>query len=246
MIRPYSQTAQQLDSLRARTAWWFFPEAMSGVTGICNNSARRAETIRQEIEERLGPAARFQLDEITDAEAMRMRAENAPADGNDLMENPAVRHHLEQMLRAHWHDWIDTAIPALGGQTPQRAARTVDGRQAVEALLLDAERTAAYDPERAGIEKAMIADVRRRLKLDRPLRRRGTGLTAEERDQRIAQIKMRNTAFGDKRLHDLYTGLALRLCEMIAASEGLNIHRGRIEIWAAAIVYAIAQLNFLY
>ncbi len=219
---------------------------MSGVTGICNNSARRAETIRQEIEERLGPAARFQLDEITDAEAMRMRAENAPADGNDLMENPAVRHHLEQMLRAHWHDWIDTAIPALGGQTPQRAARTVDGRQAVEALLLDAERTAAYDPERAGIEKAMIADVRRRLKLDRPLRRRGTGLTAEERDQRIAQIKMRNTAFGDKRLHDLYTGLALRLCEMIAASEGLNIHRGRIEIWAAAIVYAIAQLNFLY
>ncbi len=210
------------------------------------NSARRADTVRGEIVERLGPAARFQLDEITDAEAMQMRAMNASADENDLMENPAVRHHLEQMLRAHWQDWIDTAIPALGGQTPQRAARTADGREAVEALLLDAERLSADDPVRAGLERPMIADVRRRLKLDRPLRRRGPGPNAGQRDQRIAQIKMRITAFGDQRLHDVYTGFALRLCEMIAASEGLNIHRGRIEIWAAAIVYAIAQLNFLF
>jgi hypothetical protein len=175
-----------------------------------------------------------------------MKAENASANGNALMADPEVRHHIEQMLRAHWHSWIDTAIPVLGGQTPQRAVRTADGREAVEALLLDAERTAADDPVRAEIERALIADVRRRLKLDRSLRRTGAKPDAAQLNERVAQIKKRITEFGDRRLHDVYTGFALRLCEMIADSEWLNIHRGRIDIWAAAIVYAIAQLNFLF
>ncbi len=184
--------------------------------------------------------------ENTDGDAMLMKAENAPDEDHALVDDPVVRHHLEQMLRAHWHSWVDTAIPALGGQTPQRAVRTADGRESVEALLREAEKTAADDPLRADIERAMIADVRRRLKLDRPLRRTAAKPDSAQLNERVAQIKKRITEFGDRRLHDVYTGFALRLCETIADSERLNIHRGRIEIWAAAMVYAIAQLNFLF
>ncbi len=41
-------------------------------------------------------------------------------------------------------------------------------------------------------------------------------------------------------------GLALKLCDKIGRMRKLSIQRGRIEIWAAAIVYVIARLNFLF
>ncbi len=52
--------------------------------------------------------------------------------------------------------------------------------------------------------------------------------------------------FGRQRLNETYTGYALALCAAAAACPELNLQRGRIEIWAAAMVYAIAQLNFLF
>ncbi|MBW2198889.1 MAG: hypothetical protein JRF58_13835, partial [Deltaproteobacteria bacterium] len=53
-------------------------------------------------------------------------------------------------------------------------------------------------------------------------------------------------AFGRKKLNDMYTDLALKLCEKIGRMRKLSIQRGRQEIWAAAIVYAIARINFLF
>jgi hypothetical protein len=44
----------------------------------------------------------------------------------------------------------------------------------------------------------------------------------------------------------MYTDLALKLCEKIGRMRKLSIQRGRQEIWAAAIVYAIARINFLF
>jgi len=52
--------------------------------------------------------------------------------------------------------------------------------------------------------------------------------------------------FGRARLNSMYTGFALKLCDRIARLRKLSIQRGRIEIWAAAIVYVIARLNFLF
>ena len=43
-------------------------------------------------------------------------------------------------MERHWESWIDEKIPALGGKTPRQAVRDRDGREMVEALLLDAER----------------------------------------------------------------------------------------------------------
>jgi len=101
-------------------------------------------------------------------------------------------------------------------------------------------------PVRSAIEREFIADVRQRLKLDRPLGRRTGTSDPKQLAERIAQIKDRIAEFGDKRLDDTYTGFATGLCDAVAATDRLYIHRGRIDIWAAAIVYAIAQLNFLF
>ncbi len=53
-------------------------------------------------------------------------------------------------------------------------------------------------------------------------------------------------AFGSKHLDTLYTDLAFRLRQRIDGNRQLSLQRGRGGIWAAAIIYAIAQLNFLF
>lgn len=210
------------------------------------NSAQRAATIQQEIEKRLGSAARLRLDEISDLEALMKAGDKRPHTENELMDHPEVQQHIGQMLKAHWDNWVHQKIPALGGKTPKQAVRTADGREAVEALLLDAEKMARLDPIRSTIEKEFIADVRQRLKLDHPRRRNADTPDPKQLVERVALIKELISEFGDKRLHATYTGFATNLCDAVAANGQLNINRGRIDIWAAAIVYAIAQLNFLF
>jgi hypothetical protein len=143
------------------------------------NSAQRAKTIQQEIEQRLGPAVRNRLDVISDLEGMMNEDDQLPPTENELMDHPEVQQHIGQMLQAHWANWDHQKIPALGNKTPKQAVRTADGREAVEALLLDAEKMARNDPIRSAIEREFIADVRQRLKLDRPP---GTRRGANTRD----------------------------------------------------------------
>jgi len=210
------------------------------------NSVQRAKKIRKEIEKRLGTAARLRLDEISDLDAMMEGGDGPPLPDTGLMDHPEIQQHIGQMLQTHWDNWVDQKIPALGNKTPKQVVRTADGREAVEALLLDAEKMADNDPIRSSIEKEFIAEVRRRLKLDRPLRKKTGTTDPGQLTERIAQIKTLIAEFGDKRLHDTYTGFAMSLCDAVAASNRLIIYRGRTDIWAAAIVYAIAQLNFLF
>jgi len=92
----------------------------------------------------------------------------------------------------------------------------------------------------------MLADLRRRLRLDRPRPNKAGRARAEKLDSRTAEVKALVQRFGAERLHDSYTGYALRLCDAVAASDELNLRRGRLEIWAAAVVYAVARLNFLF
>jgi hypothetical protein len=217
------------------------------------NSARRAETIRKEIEFRLGKHAEYKTTEIQSpeamVEAMEDREEQNPRRGveqDELMQIPEVREHIEKTLSAHWKGWIDDKIPALNGKTPRQAVKTPDGRESVEALLLDAERHMATDAQTGDIGQTAIEDVRRRLGLDKPastlIRKSGEGKNAE----RVNAIKSMIEDFGRTRLNPTYTGMAVKLCDKIARMRKLSIQRGRIEIWAAAIVHVIARLNFLF
>jgi hypothetical protein len=116
------------------------------------NSAQRAKTLRHEIDSRLGKRGQFKLDEIQDVRSMlskpdaRGHDQKHSAEHNELMQHPEVREHVSEVIGRHWDGWIDQKIPALGGKTPREAAKSADGREAVEALLNDAERDRGKDP----------------------------------------------------------------------------------------------------
>jgi len=213
------------------------------------NSEARAKTIRQEIKTRLGGQARYKSTKIQSPETMLSKGQNAQAneiDQNELMQLPEVQEHLAKVLTAHWEGWIDHKLPALGGQTPRKAVKTPAGRESVEALLLDAERQAARDGQMGPIGLTAIEDVRRRLGLDKAPAAKAQTNAKQKIKASLLEIKSKIENFGQARLNELYTGLALKLCDRVARTRRLTIERGRPEIWAAAVIHVIARLNFLF
>ncbi|GEM_PF-829875 len=217
------------------------------------NSEARATAIRREIEKRLGSGARYRTTTVKSPQAM-MEQEAAADDDEDgpsreqLMQIPEVRQQIENMLRSHWEGWVDESVPALGGRSPRQAVKTPDGREKVEALLQGAGRDMERNMGMCGLGEQIIDDVRRRLGLDGApaVAPKGKGKDNGTRARRVAQVRSLIEEFGRARLDEQHTGFALRLCDRIARMRKLNLQRGRVEIWAAAIVYVIARLNFLF
>lgn len=136
------------------------------------NSAERAETLRREIEVRLGNDGRFKVDEIQDLDAMMRRHADESTESSqsseheELMQHPEVQAQVAEMFGRHWESWVDQKIPALGGITPRKAVKTADGREAVEALLNDAERGRGQDSFTAEINRKGARQVRKMLGLN--------------------------------------------------------------------------------
>ena len=82
--------------------------------------------------------------------------------------------------------------------------------------------------------------------LERSLKKKPQKAHSGDKTRRVDAIQEMIRAFGRKKLNDMYTNLALKLCEKIGRMRKLSIQRGRQEIWAAAIVYAVARINFLF
>jgi hypothetical protein len=76
------------------------------------------------------------------------RASKRGAASADTLAAPEVERSPEiealeaDWLRKHWDAWVDTKVPALGNRTPRQAAKTARGRERLEALLSDFERSA--------------------------------------------------------------------------------------------------------
>jgi hypothetical protein len=68
------------------------------------------------------------------------------------------------MAKRHWDAWFDEQIPALGNLTPPEAAKTPQGRERLEALLLSYEWNEGGDGP-AALMQADTAELRRRLGL---------------------------------------------------------------------------------
>lgn len=125
------------------------------------NSQARAEAIRAEISDRLGPRARSKgvviesIDKLMSAAAARgapgARASRARED-EELERTPEFQAMLAKMNAEHWRTWPDIPLPALCGQTPRQAAVTSAGRERLEVLLLD---FAAHE----GVPSAMTPDI---------------------------------------------------------------------------------------
>lgn len=133
---------------------------------ISVNSTKRAKKICRLVEKRLGKEAVYKttLIEPIEAEVERMWAAAASgsskppaeawAQGTErsglipLADLPAeLRLKLEETARQHWVTWFDLPVPALNNMTPREAAKTEEGRELLESLLLDYERHDDADNE---------------------------------------------------------------------------------------------------
>ena len=67
-----------------------------------------------------------------------------------------------------------------------------------------------------------------------------------EKKQRLGLMKALVKGFCETHLNEELTDYALKLCETLGRRRKISITQGKIEIWAAAVVYVIARLNFLF
>jgi hypothetical protein len=107
------------------------------------NSAERNQRGKKLLTKYLGDAISFQKTLIESPEKkIKSKPASSSKDKEDinLMELPEVQEQLKAMVKAHWENWFDDSLPALNNQTPREAAKTKEGRERLEALLLQFER----------------------------------------------------------------------------------------------------------
>lgn len=54
------------------------------------------------------------------------------------------------------------------------------------------------------------------------------------------------SSFCDENLDEEFKGLCVKLVEKMGRKHDIPFRRGKLEIWASSVVYAIAQINFLF
>jgi len=140
------------------------------------NSESRAKRLRKEIEKRLGSLA---VHESTVAQTLEEMRENAPqekaeeaerreAEMKAMLHDPEVRKQMQAFMQKQAESWVHQKIPVLGGRTPLQAVRDPDGKEMVEALLLDWERRDEADVSPNQI-RPDIGALRRLLNLASPV-----------------------------------------------------------------------------
>jgi SEC-C motif/Protein of unknown function (DUF2384) len=137
------------------------------------NSENRAKRMRKEIEKRLGTQATH---ESTVAQTLEQMRKNTPQDAEEaelhdaemeaLLADPEARKFLQATMQKQVESWVHEKIPALGGRTPLEAVRDPDGKEMVEALLLNWERGDERDVSPNQI-RPDISALRRLLNLTR-------------------------------------------------------------------------------
>lgn len=146
------------------------------------NSKERAKLIRQLVEERLGNSAKYKTTLIEPIESRVEEMWEAAADDTagwsprTPLENPEsgfiavddaqpeLRAIMEQVARQHWESWFDLPVPALNDMTPREAAKTEEGRELLESLLLFYESRQDYSSD--NITAPDVSALRQELGMD--------------------------------------------------------------------------------
>ena len=71
-------------------------------------------------------------------------------------------------------------------------------------------------------------------------------MPADDKKDRAREIKKLIQNFCGVHLNKEIEDFSMKLCDDLSGVEGVNLSRGKIEIWAASIIYVIARLNFLF
>jgi hypothetical protein len=146
---------------------------ISGRTLVADvNSANRAAKLRGEIERRLGMMAVHQGTRVETPEQMlknakqrkATRAESLDSGTDQLNLDPEEWEEVQAQMQEHMQGWVHQKIQVLGGRTPMEAVADPDGREIVEALLLEWERN-AENPGGPGTIRPDVAALRQLLKL---------------------------------------------------------------------------------
>ncbi len=143
-------------------------EIRKGALEVEVNSEKRAANIRREIQRRLGDDCSFQKEERQAIEnPLRQEHRDARSGKQRAPEigsmPPEFRDAIKEQMRAHWDAWLDIPVPALKHQTPREAARSPEGRERLEALLMEFE-----SRNESGIQIELrpdVAGLRRKLGL---------------------------------------------------------------------------------
>ncbi len=103
------------------------------------NSKARAERLKALLEKRLGALGKWtRTVEVDLEEALNKATASHPEQERleeAILEDPEARAELFKALQRQYEHWIDQKIPALGGKTPRKAVKDIDGRAKVQALL---------------------------------------------------------------------------------------------------------------
>jgi asparagine synthase (glutamine-hydrolysing) len=81
-------------------------------------------------------------------------------DGRTFRVASQVKALLAEHLTAHYQAWPKMKLPALDGKTPLQAMKSPEGREMVEALLLDMEQRSKAGP---GLDREILAELRATL-----------------------------------------------------------------------------------
>lgn len=117
------------------------------------NSKERSDLFQKEIKKRMPTGWKLNSTLIESIESQLKEAKTSKTkkiamakEQEEMMSNPEIRKHMEDMMKTHWDNWIMDSIPALGGLRPVDAVKTKDGREALDALLTQFERDADSRP----------------------------------------------------------------------------------------------------
>ncbi len=167
------------------------------------NSLTRSETIQREIAARLGGDAVLQ-DSVSESAAEKFTQQ---LEGSEVSEErqreraeqaafaalPEVQELMKKMAKAQWDAWLKEPVPLLEGKTPRQAAKTAAGRERLEALLVDFERSAAENDN--PVFAPDVAELRRVLGMlpgaenhQASSKRKRSGARLEGRERNAAPI----------------------------------------------------------
>jgi len=136
------------------------------------NSENRAQKFKTLMEKLLPGKASYKTTVIESPQAMLARAKNEgnsarakqqQKEQDDLNSLPEVQAQIADYMRQHYRDWPSQKLPILNGKTALQAIKTKDGKEMVEALLMDIERRGKLTTP--PLDPAIIAELRERLGL---------------------------------------------------------------------------------
>jgi hypothetical protein len=137
------------------------------------NSEQRARKLRKEIEKRLGrTGAIYKGTEIKSSEELMDMARGEEPGGTKssrraeeaIQTDPELQQAARAFMQKEYEAWIDKKLPILGGKTPRHAVKNPDGREIVESLLLDFERSEKGKDD--NVARLDTSAIRRRLGLE--------------------------------------------------------------------------------